>query len=245
MLFLHQPKSRWSAFCIHLLISLILLLLITTVIYFIWYPQALTFAADALEGMKIVIMVDMVLGPALTLIIYNTNKARKVLFRDLAIIATFQLSCLSAGLFVVYQERPIAVAYKEKENYFQIYNLQNFQMSQIDISVLEEIPGSYPKLIIEHTPSESKNSDINKVIKYHIDSSLGKVNLDAYTTLTDKSPNQIKYAINATKAEKTTTCIDRPIQFFTKKGIICFNPSSLNFSNYREIANNTKDTPTN
>lgn len=245
MLFSHQPKNRWSAFYIHLCLSFILLLAITSVIYFIWYPRALMFASDALAGMKIVIIVDMILGPSLTLIVYNTNKASNVLLRDLAIIATFQLSCLSAGLFLVYQERPLAVVYKEKGNYFQIYNHQNFKISQIDISALEKIPGSYPKLVIENAPSKSKKTDINDVVKYYIDNALGKIHLDLYTTLKDQKPNQIKDAINASNAEKRIDCIDRPIQFFTKKGVICFNPHSLNFSNYRATAGNTGDGPTN
>jgi hypothetical protein len=108
---MNMPKNRWLAFASHFGISLLIFLALLLVIVFFWYPGALFAAAGGWQGIRIVIGVDLVLGPLLTLIVYNRAKPRKVLLRDLAVIALIQLSCLTVGVFIVYDERPVAVTY--------------------------------------------------------------------------------------------------------------------------------------
>ncbi len=117
---LHFPSTRWGAATTHVGFSAILLLIIMSLVYFLWYPGALTFAGGAEEDLKIVIGVDMVLGPLLTLIVYNIAKPRKELIRGLSFIALFQISCLVAGMSLVYDQRPLAVVYSG--NGFQIFD---------------------------------------------------------------------------------------------------------------------------
>lgn len=62
--------------------------------------------AGATDGLRILIGVDLVLGPLLTFIVFNTEK--KSLPIDLTIIGMIQAACLCVGLWLVYNERPIA-----------------------------------------------------------------------------------------------------------------------------------------
>ena len=111
------PKNRWYAFASHFALSLLIFLALLLVITLLWYPGALLSAAGGWQGIRIVIGVDLVIGPLLTLIIYNTAKPRKLLYMDLMIIAMIQLSCLAAGTFIVFDERPVAVTYVNDKFY--------------------------------------------------------------------------------------------------------------------------------
>jgi len=105
------PKNRWSAFAVHFGFSLLIFIALLGIILLFWYPGALFATAGGWQGIQIVVGVDLVLGPLLTLIVYNLDKPRRLLYRDLAIIGAIQLSCLSAGVYIVYTERPVAVIF--------------------------------------------------------------------------------------------------------------------------------------
>ena len=100
-----KVHSRWTAFAIHLALSILILSGLLVVIFFIWFPRDLIFAGG-IAGLKILTAVDLILGPLLTLIVYKQGKPE--LFRDLCIIGMLQVSSLLAGLWLIYQERPLA-----------------------------------------------------------------------------------------------------------------------------------------
>jgi len=105
------PKNRWEAFAAHFGFSLLIFFGLLGVIIYLWYPGALFAAAGGWQGIRIVVGVDLVLGPLLTLIVYNLAKPRRLLYRDLTVVGAIQLSCLVAGVAIVYTERPVAVVY--------------------------------------------------------------------------------------------------------------------------------------
>ncbi|MEN8136193.1 MAG: hypothetical protein ABFS18_11760 [Thermodesulfobacteriota bacterium] len=114
---MNLPKNRWLAFASHFGISLLIFLALLLIIVFFWYPGALFAAAGGWQGIRIVVGVDLVLGPLLTLIVYDIAKPRKVLFRDLLVIVLIQFSCLVGGVYVVFDERPVTVTYVHDKFY--------------------------------------------------------------------------------------------------------------------------------
>lgn len=80
---LAAPKNRYQAFAVHLLISFVLFVFLASIIYFIWYPGFLFWAAGGIDGMKLIAGVDLVIGPFLTLCLYRVGK--KGLKFDMAI----------------------------------------------------------------------------------------------------------------------------------------------------------------
>lgn len=108
---LRFPATRWGAFGGHLAISALIFLALCAIIYFVLFPGALFMLGGGIDGIKIVAGVDIVLGPLLTLVIYNVSKPRRELIRDLAIIGSVQIAALAAGMWVVYGSRPIAVSF--------------------------------------------------------------------------------------------------------------------------------------
>lgn len=96
--------SRLNAFLIHLLISTCIAAAVIGVVFFVWYSAPLHTAAGVTKIFLLLLAVDVVLGPLLTLIVYKTGK--KTLIMDLTVIALLQLSALGYGVWTVAEGRP-------------------------------------------------------------------------------------------------------------------------------------------
>ncbi len=107
--------SRYKAFGIHFCISLLVFAALLYVIVFIWYPDFFFEIDGGWEGLRIIIGVDLVLGPLLTLIVYKAGKPG--LKTDLTLIGVFQTVCLAGGMWVVHSERPLALIFVDGHFY--------------------------------------------------------------------------------------------------------------------------------
>lgn len=101
--------TRWRAAAIHLGLSALTALAVLSAIYFLWYPGALFDAAGGLVLFLLIAGVDVATGPLITLIIFRQGK--KGLRFDLATIAVLQLAALSYGTWVLYESRPVWIAF--------------------------------------------------------------------------------------------------------------------------------------
>ena len=99
--------TRWKASGIHFSISLIIGIAAFCLLYFVYYPQPYFVAAGASVLVLLLLCVDVVLGPLLTLIVFKSGK--KTLKFDLAVIAVMQAMALVYGLYVVWISRPAFV----------------------------------------------------------------------------------------------------------------------------------------
>lgn len=102
-------KDKFKATGIHFLLSGILVLLCFMLVFFLIYPSPLVQATGVSGLFLIMLGVDVILGPALTFIVYKKNK--KTLKIDLFIIIIIQLSALLYGMYSMYQGRPVWIAY--------------------------------------------------------------------------------------------------------------------------------------
>lgn len=98
-------KYRLHAFFLHFFISVFLVGIVLSLILFIWYPAPLLKAAGALSIAGLIILVDVVVGPLLTAIVYKKNK--KSLALDLSIICLLQLAALGYGVWTLAVARPV------------------------------------------------------------------------------------------------------------------------------------------
>ncbi len=101
--------SRYHASFYHFLISLGIFVVLAYFVLFQWFPGFFYTIDGGWEGMRLIILVDLVIGPLLTLIVYKHGKPG--LKFDLSIIALIQATCLSGGVYVVYNERPTHFIY--------------------------------------------------------------------------------------------------------------------------------------
>ncbi|HYL02309.1 MAG TPA: hypothetical protein VEU54_02735 [Steroidobacteraceae bacterium] len=98
---------RLKAFGLHLLASASALTLVLAVLYLGWYRWPGWYLTGVLHVAAILVTVDVVLGPTLTLIVANPRKARREFARDVGIIVTVQLAALLYGTTTLWLGRPL------------------------------------------------------------------------------------------------------------------------------------------
>lgn len=97
--------SRWRASAIHLSLSIVVAIVVTALILLVWYP-GLYYRASGADHLFFVLMsVDVVVGPILTLILYRHGKPGLML--DLTTILVLQIAALVYGLSVIIGSRPV------------------------------------------------------------------------------------------------------------------------------------------
>jgi hypothetical protein len=103
--------SRWKAAGLHFLICLGVAVLVVTLMLAVWYPSPLFHAMGGDHLVGILIGVDVVIGPLVTLIIFSPGKAGHLIGFDLAVIACLQLTALGYGVYVVAEARPAYIVF--------------------------------------------------------------------------------------------------------------------------------------
>lgn len=101
--------ARLKAFLLHLTVSIFIALLAVLVVFRVWYPAPLHEALGVTHIFLLLLLIDVILGPLLTLLVFKTGK--KTLIIDMAIIACLQLAALSYGLWTVAEGRPAWIVY--------------------------------------------------------------------------------------------------------------------------------------
>jgi len=101
--------SRYRAFGIHLLISSFVFIASLLIMLRVWYPDFYFEASAGWGVLRILLMVDVVLGPLITLIIFKSGKPG--LRFDLSVLAFLQVSALIYGGSIIYENRPLYLVF--------------------------------------------------------------------------------------------------------------------------------------
>lgn len=96
----------------HLALSALVAILAALLVFALWYPYPYREISGGRELFQLVVAVDVVLGPLLTLAVFNLAKPRKELRRDLAAIVLLQLAGLAYGLWTVNLARPVHMVFE-------------------------------------------------------------------------------------------------------------------------------------
>lgn len=105
--------TRFKAATTHLLISTALASIVICLIVFGWYPLPFFFALGGPMLIALIVGIDVVLGPLMTMILFNPNKSRRALTIDLTLIGIVQLGALVYGMHSGYVGRMAYVVFVE------------------------------------------------------------------------------------------------------------------------------------
>lgn len=156
----HWPATRWQAFRVHLAASFMIGGLFALATYFLWYPQPLLVLQGGLLVMGVLLGVDVILGPLMTLMIFSPRKPHRELRFDLAVIVSVQLAAFLYGSWIIYSERPQYLVFAHS----QFFVVSGPESSGVpEDAVLDRAPryGAFgPRVVyaaipIEHTTSGS------------------------------------------------------------------------------------------
>lgn len=102
-------KFRLLCFSSHLLVSFVIALLSVCLVFWLWYPSPLDKALGVTNIFLLLLCIDVIIGPLLTLVVAKQGK--KTLKMDLLTIVIIQLAALIYGLYIVAQGRPVWIVY--------------------------------------------------------------------------------------------------------------------------------------
>lgn len=105
-------RDRLRAGSIHFCISAFIAAIAALFVFFIWYPAPYREISGGRELFFILITVDIILGPLITLSIFSRAKPWPVLRRDLACVALLQLVALGYGMWTVFVARPVHLVFE-------------------------------------------------------------------------------------------------------------------------------------
>jgi len=134
--------SKGQAFSIHLILSILIFSTLVMVMVLFWFPGELFFLDGGWQGLKIIALIDLVLGPALTLILYKPNKPN--LFFDMSFVAAFQIAALGYGFYATHQQRTVAVVYADRN--FTTLSADAAAVAKAELISKEQQPQSISKL---------------------------------------------------------------------------------------------------
>ena len=128
-LFSRLRAAAWAV-AVHLLCSLGVALLAGAMVFCLWFPYPYRELAGGRELFLLIMAVNVVCGPLLTLVLYNPAKPRAELWRDLGLVVLIQLAALGYGLSVAWWARPVYLV--QEVDRFKVVALPQLESSAVD-----------------------------------------------------------------------------------------------------------------
>lgn len=102
------------------------------------------------QGLQLVAAVDLVLGPLITLVIYNPGKSRRELRIDITLVVLLQVMALAFGVKAVYEQRPVAVVFLDTS----FYTVPALAISSqgVPLAELRRFGNSFPVYVYAERP---------------------------------------------------------------------------------------------
>jgi hypothetical protein len=123
----------------HFSLSLLVAGLCAALVFGLWYPYPFREISGGRELFTLLMAVDVVIGPLLTLVVYNPSKSSRELWRDIGVIVALQLAALAYGLHTVMQARPAFLS-------FEGNRFRAVSVAEIDPGTLHEAPPDLRRL---------------------------------------------------------------------------------------------------
>lgn len=140
-------RPRLKAAFVHLGLSGVVAAVAAALVFALWYPYPYREVSGGRDLFLLVVAVDVVLGPLLTLAVFNLAKPRGQLRRDLAVIVLLQLAGLAYGLWTVQLARPVHMVFEYDR--FQVVHQIDIPLELMDRVPpgIEAIPWGGPTLL--------------------------------------------------------------------------------------------------
>lgn len=123
----------------HLLISVLIALASAAVVFGLWYPAPYRQLLNVGHIYLLVLAVDVVCGPLLTLILASPKKSRRERWLDFSLIGLIQLAALAYGMHSVWVARPVALV-------FEVDRLVVVTANEVKADALAKAPESLRQL---------------------------------------------------------------------------------------------------
>jgi len=144
--------AKLKALGAHLSISIVLVSIALALMLCRWFPAPLFATDGGGVGLKLLLLVDLVLGPLLTFVVFNPDKARRLMALDLGVIAALQLTAYGAGLWSIHSVRVQAVAFHQGQ--FHAVSAERYKDQTIAPESWDALGTHAPYLVTVREPKD-------------------------------------------------------------------------------------------
>lgn len=124
---------------IHALISILVAILSAAVVFGFWYGVPYRQLLGVASIFVLILLVDVVCGPLLTLILASPAKSRRERWLDFSLIGLIQIAALAYGLHSVWVARPVALVH-------EVDRLVVVTANEVDTAQLPQAPEGLRRL---------------------------------------------------------------------------------------------------
>lgn len=182
--------NRFKAFALHLAASGVILGSFFLIVSQVWFPGRLYSVAAGAELIRLLVCVDLILGPLIILIIFNTKK--KTLRQDLGIVVLCQLVFLAYGAWTIFTVRPVYLVFAEDRFYMVRANeIDDKDLAKAKVEAFKILPLTGPKFIGSVQPTDPK---IKNDLVFSNLAGMGVQNLPEYFVQLRQVSTQVKAA---------------------------------------------------
>ncbi len=158
-----MSMTRWKAAAIHLSASAAIAAMVVSAMLWIWYPSPFFEALGGARLIALIVGVDVVLGPLITLIVFDTRK-RNLKF-DLATIVVLQLAALAYGVHIAFQARPVYLLFvKDRFEIVTANQLEPEQLAKVTRPEFKSVPFSGPWTAAADLPTDPKALQLLQIL---------------------------------------------------------------------------------
>jgi hypothetical protein len=150
-------REKFIATGIHFAVTLVFASIAAAVIFFVWFPAPLDTMVGGTRLFLLVVGCDLVLGPLLSLIAYNSRKTRLALTVDYTVIGICQLAALMYGVYVAAGTRPVYIAFNgDRYEIVCARDVLDKELALAKEPEYRELPWNGPRLVAVNVPPEDQ-----------------------------------------------------------------------------------------
>ena len=104
-------REKIRAMLLHFLVTLVMAAIAAAVIFLVWFPDPFQAMLGGVKFFLLISLCDLVLGPLISLVIYNSRKSRRELVTDYTVVGLVQIAALVYGVFILSGTRPVYITF--------------------------------------------------------------------------------------------------------------------------------------
>jgi hypothetical protein len=159
--------SRWTAASLHLAISIAVALAVVAAMLFIWYPAPYFQALGGSGLLMLIVGVDVVLGPLITFIVFDTRK--KSLEFDLICVVVVQIAALAYGVSTMFQARPVYTVFtSDRFDVIIAADMSDKERAKVVNAEFKSLSITGPQIVAMETPRDM--NEIKRMLDSGIES---------------------------------------------------------------------------
>ncbi len=155
-------REKIAASFLHFLITLVFAAGVAAVIFLVWFPAPFDQMMGGQKLFLLVLACDLILGPLLSLVIFNSKKSRRELTQDYLLVGGVQLAALIYGVSVVAESRPAFVVFvKDRFEVVAAMEINPADLKSAHEPIFQSLPWRGPLLLAAEFPaSPAERSEI-------------------------------------------------------------------------------------